>query len=365
MKCKIKPIENNIEKKVTYAFLNKKNKIALENKEYETVIHLSYSMIEDRLLSFLHYLFVVNREDEKLYPSDYIDKIIRPMLKFKVNVPKQRIYKMNNISTKIKVLKIFLKKDDDGTLFINDCYNIIENNIGVKNFKKLLSELNSWIKIRNEIVHASFNKKIIDLDVNVELAAKEGCRLAKLMSSYTNKIKTNKNQICVRDKWSFLNQLVDTDYLFNICVQYDVFNTEFSSFKKEINQIYENIKTIREKSNIADIISKYISIEKKGENYLAFCPFHNDSNLGLFISPEKHIYKCFCCGKSGDVIDFIMNYENTTFSEVYKKLCDRLELEYNLSKQFIKEEKKFEILKENIDNTSNPNYIDIILEQIL
>ena len=106
------PVENNIYKKQTYTILNKKNKIALENKEYETVLLLSYSMIEDRLLSFLHYLGIINRGDSILYPNDYIDSIIRPMLKFKENIAKERVYKLCNISTKIKIIKLFLKNND-------------------------------------------------------------------------------------------------------------------------------------------------------------------------------------------------------------------------------------------------------------
>lgn len=347
---KIKSIENNFEKKQTYAIINKKNKIALENNEYEAVILLSYSMIEDRLLSFLHYLGIINRNDHPIYPNDYIDNIIRPMLKYKENTPKERVYKLNNISTKIKIIKLFLKKDESGLFYITDCNSIIEKNIGIKNMKKFLSDLSAWIKIRNEIVHASFNKNINDLDINIELSAKEGYRLAKLISSYTNKIKTNKMQVSVRDKWHLLDELLNNDYLFNICVQYDITNQNFASFKKEVEQVYKNIKVIKEKIDIVDTISKYISIKQKGKNYIAICPFCNTSPQAFYVSSEKNIYRCFNCKEEGDIINFIMKYENEWFLEVYKVLCEKVKLDYNLSKQFIIEEDKFKVLKINADN---------------
>lgn len=350
---KIKSIENNIEKKQTYAILNKKNKIALENNEYETVILLSYSMIEDRLLSFLHYLGVINRNNTPIYPDDYIDSIIRPLLKYKENVPKERVYKLNNISTKIKIIKLFLKNAEDRLFYIKDCNSIIEKNIGIKDMKKFLSDLSAWIKIRNEIVHASFNKNINDLDINIELSAKEGYKLAKLISSYTNKIKTNKMQVSVRDKWLLLSKVVNNDYLFNICVQYDIFNSDFSLLRKEVAQVCKNIKIIKEKIDIVDTISKYISVEQKGKNYFAICPFHTNHDFSLAISSEKKIYRCFACRDEGDIINFIMKSENKCFSEVYRLLCKKLNLEYNISNRFINLEEKFMQFKINNDDICN------------
>lgn len=265
---KIKSIENNIEKKQTYAILNKKNKIALENNEYETVILLSYSMIEDRLLSFLHYLDVINRNDHPIYLNDYIDNIIRPMLKYKENTPKERVYKLNNISTKIKIIKLFLKKDESGLFYIKDCNSIIEKNIGIKNMKKFLSDLSAWIKIRNEIVHASFNKNINDLGINIELSAKEGYRLAKLISLYTNKIKTNKMQVSVRDKWSLIDKIsnyntsvggqnkFDNYYLNNNQIEKSLYELKVIQDGKFINFNMNSILNILSKSdkNEKDII---------------------------------------------------------------------------------------------------------------
>ena len=70
---KIKKVFNNSDKQLTYSMLNKKCKLALENKEYETVLLYSYAMIEDRLLSMLHHLYVINNN---IYEVDQSMNII-------------------------------------------------------------------------------------------------------------------------------------------------------------------------------------------------------------------------------------------------------------------------------------------------
>lgn len=87
---------------------------------------------------------------------------------------------------------------------------------------------------------------------------------------------------------------------------------------------YELILDIKNKVNIVDIINDYIPIEKRGKNYFAICPFHDDHNPSLSISPEKQIYTCFVCGNSGNVFNFIMNYEKVSFSEAVKIVADKI-----------------------------------------
>ena len=164
-------------------------------------------------------------------------------------------------------------------------------------------------------------------------------------------------QFSVSDKWHLLNKLLNNDYLFNICVQYDIFNRDFSSLKKDIEQVCKNIKIIKEKIDIVDTISKYVSVEQKGRNYFAVCPFHDGHFPSLGISPEKQIYKCFACKDEGDIINFIIKYENKCFSEVYKILCEKLKLEYNISEQFINLEEKFKVLKTNVDNICDISWL--------
>ena len=85
---------------------------------------------------------------------------------------------------------------------------------------------------------------------------------------------------------------------------------------------YDEILNIQRKVNIVDVIQNYLPIEKKCKNYFAICPFHDDHNPSLSISPEKQIYTCFVCGASGNVFNFVMNYENISFSSAVLKVAN-------------------------------------------
>ena len=83
------------------------------------------------------------------------------------------------------------------------------------------------------------------------------------------------------------------------------------------------IKEIRNSVDIVDVISEYIPLTAKGKNFFGVCPFHADHSPSMSVSREKQIYRCFSCGASGNVITFLMNYENITFVEALKKLADK------------------------------------------
>ncbi|MFZ9782228.1 MAG: CHC2 zinc finger domain-containing protein, partial [Bacilli bacterium] len=76
------------------------------------------------------------------------------------------------------------------------------------------------------------------------------------------------------------------------------------------------------KADIANIVSRYIPITKKGRNFVALCPFHDDKNPSLSISPDKQIFKCFVCGMGGSAITFVQNYEKISFPQAVKKVAD-------------------------------------------
>lgn len=85
---------------------------------------------------------------------------------------------------------------------------------------------------------------------------------------------------------------------------------------------FETIERIKSKVNIVDVISHYIDVQKKGANYVALCPFHNDSNPSMMISTSKQIFKCFVCGTAGDCFGFVRQYEKISFSAAVKKVCE-------------------------------------------
>ena len=84
----------------------------------------------------------------------------------------------------------------------------------------------------------------------------------------------------------------------------------------------EKINEIRNSVNIVDVISSYIPLTPRGKNFFGVCPFHDDTNPSMSVSPSRQIYKCFSCGATGTVFKFIMDYENISFMEAVKKVAD-------------------------------------------
>ena len=104
----------------------------------------------------------------------------------------------------------------------------------------------------------------------------------------------------------------------------------------------EKINEIRKSVDIVDVISRYLNVVKKGRNYFAICPFHNDTNPSLSISREKQIYKCFVCGEGGNVITFIQKYKKISFIEALKEvaLIGGIELQLDVKKSVSVDPKK-------------------------
>lgn len=91
----------------------------------------------------------------------------------------------------------------------------------------------------------------------------------------------------------------------------------------------EKINEIRAKADIVEIIAKFIPVARKGKNYVATCPFHDDHDPSMSISPEKQIYKCFVCGKGGNVFNFVADFEHITFIESVLRVADMVGVDMN------------------------------------
>ncbi len=85
----------------------------------------------------------------------------------------------------------------------------------------------------------------------------------------------------------------------------------------------ELIEEIRTKNDIVEVISGYVRMQRKGSSYFGLCPFHNEKSPSFSVSPAKQMFYCFGCGAGGNVITFLMRYENATFQEAVKMLADR------------------------------------------
>lgn len=87
------------------------------------------------------------------------------------------------------------------------------------------------------------------------------------------------------------------------------------------------VEEVRSRSDIVDVISQYVKLHKRGSNYVGLCPFHNEKTGSFTVSASKQMYYCFGCGAGGNVITFLMNYENATFPEALQELADRAGVE--------------------------------------
>ena len=85
----------------------------------------------------------------------------------------------------------------------------------------------------------------------------------------------------------------------------------------------EIIEEVRASANIVDVVGSYVSLRKRGKNYLGHCPFHSEKDPSFTVSNEKQIFHCFGCGASGSVFDFVMRTRNLTFAEAVRELANR------------------------------------------
>ena len=99
------------------------------------------------------------------------------------------------------------------------------------------------------------------------------------------------------------------------------------------NSINEKINEIRQQSDIVDVVSRHINVVKKGRNYFAICPFHNDTNPSLSISRDKQIFKCFVCNEAGNVFTFIQKNKKIPYMRAVKEVADIVGIEFKLAEQ--------------------------------
>lgn len=84
----------------------------------------------------------------------------------------------------------------------------------------------------------------------------------------------------------------------------------------------EQIEEVRSKSDIVSVIGKYVRLKRTGSGYTGLCPFHNEKTPSFHVNPARQMYKCFGCGVGGNVLTFVMEYENLTFPEAMEMLAE-------------------------------------------
>ena len=95
----------------------------------------------------------------------------------------------------------------------------------------------------------------------------------------------------------------------------------FSYFCSMIDR--ETIDRVFAAANIVEVVGDYVSLKRRGANYVACCPFHNERTPSFVVTPAKGIYKCFGCGKAGNVVNFVMEHESLSFPEALKTVAKR------------------------------------------
>lgn len=101
------------------------------------------------------------------------------------------------------------------------------------------------------------------------------------------------------------------------------------------------IDQVRQSSDIIDVLSQFLSLKKRGRNYICLCPFHHEKTPSFSVSQDKQIYHCFGCGKGGNVMTFLMEHEQMSFPEAVKFLAKRAGIPLPEPKRDPKEMERF------------------------
>src|SRR3989339_510551 len=101
----------------------------------------------------------------------------------------------------------------------------------------------------------------------------------------------------------------------------------------------EFIDQLRDQTDIVEVIGQYVTLKKRGQNWVGLCPFHAERTPSFTVTPSRGIFKCFGCGKGGDVYSFLIEHQKMTFTQACEMLAGRLGLQLPRSSSSGKEDK--------------------------
>lgn len=124
------------------------------------------------------------------------------------------------------------------------------------------------------------------------------------------------------------------------------------------------IDRILEAANIVDVVSEFVTLRKRGVNYVGLCPFHADKSPSFYVSPAKNICKCFACGAGGSPVHFIMNHEQLSYFEALRFLAKKYNIEIK-ERELTEQEKQAHNDRESmlILNSWASNYFQQLLHE--
>lgn len=107
------------------------------------------------------------------------------------------------------------------------------------------------------------------------------------------------------------------------------------------------IDKILDAAQITDVVSEFVTLKKKGVNFVGLCPFHDDKTPSFYVSPAKGLCKCFACGKGGNAVHFIMEHEQMSYYEALKWLAKKYHIEVK-ERELTNEEKEAQSIRESL-----------------
>lgn len=131
-------------------------------------------------------------------------------------------------------------------------------------------------------------------------------------------------------------------------VIYNIHNFAHSITINEVTMIGQaTIDRILDAAQIVDVVSEFVTLRRRGVNYIGLCPFHNEKTPSFSVSPSKGLCKCFSCGKGGNVVHFIMEHEQLSYYEALKWLARKYNIEVK-ERELTEEEKQASNLRESL-----------------
>ena len=112
------------------------------------------------------------------------------------------------------------------------------------------------------------------------------------------------------------------------------------------------IDRILDAAQIVDVVSEFVTLRKRGVNYVGLCPFHNEKTPSFSVSPSKGLCKCFSCGKGGNAVHFVMEHEQMSYYEALKYLAKKYNIEIK-ERELTNEEKKAQSTRESMFIVNN------------
>lgn len=155
---------------------------------------------------------------------------------------------------------------------------------------------------------------------------------------------------------------------FSLCFQRKIVILHSKNRKKNIYIMIDRptIAKIMDATKIEEVVSEFVTLKKRGINYVGLCPFHNDSNPSFSVSPTRGICHCFTCGKGGNAINFLMELEQMTYPDALRWLAKKYKIEIQ-ERELTNEEKQRESERESmfiVNDWAAKYFQDILLHDV-